>query len=209
MEINFVYILTVIVVTFVSMTLHEVAHGYASYLLGDDTAKLLGRLSLNPLKHIDPFLTILLPIMLALVGAPIFGGAKPVPFNPNNIRGGEWGVALVAIAGPVMNFLIAFVVFGIWALAPSNGLWGQILINTVYINLGFFIFNLIPIPPLDGSRILYALAPEFVQRGMEYLERFGLMIIFVVLLLADSAVMNFMSTAINFFFNLFGHVFGL
>ena len=98
------------------MIIHEVMHGYASYWLGDDTAKMQGRLSLNPIKHIDPFLTILLPVALALSGGPIFGGAKPVPFNPLNIKYGEWGVALVAMAGPITNFLLAFIIFAIWVV---------------------------------------------------------------------------------------------
>jgi len=211
MSFDIVYITIVIVVILISMTFHEAMHAYTGFWLGDDTARLHGRLSFNPIKHIDPFLTILLPVMLAIVGAPIFGGAKPVPFNPNNVRGGEWGAALIAIAGPLMNLTIAFIVFGIWVLAgtPGNGIWGQIFVTAVTVNLGFFIFNIIPIPPLDGSRILYALAPEFVKRGMEAMEQFGIIIIFAIILFADSAFGIFFVSAINFFTQLFVHFYGI
>lgn len=211
MSFDIVYIIIVIVVILISMTLHEAMHAYTGFWLGDDTARLHGRLSFNPIKHIDPFLTILLPVMLAIVGAPIFGGAKPVPFNPNNVRGGEWGAALIAIAGPLMNFTIAFVVFGIWVLAetPGSGIWGQIFVTAVTVNLGFFIFNMIPFPPLDGSRVLYALAPEFVKRGMEAMEKFGIIIIFAIILFADSAFGTFFVSAINFFTQLFVRFYGI
>src|SRR6476469_4685290 len=113
-EAFFLNIAIIIGVILFSMTLHEAMHGFVAYWLGDDTAKLQGRLTLNPVKHIDPFLTLLLPIMLALIpGAPIFGGAKPVPFNPNRVRFEEWGAALVAFAGPLTNLILAFLFFGI------------------------------------------------------------------------------------------------
>ncbi|MGB4420464.1 MAG: site-2 protease family protein, partial [Candidatus Saccharimonadales bacterium] len=177
--------------------------------LGDDTARLQGRLTINPIKHIDPFMTILLPLMLAISGAPVFGGAKPVPFNPNKVRGDEWGIALVAIAGPLTNFLIAFVVFGIWALVnPQVEIINQFFMTAVYVNLGFFIFNIIPIPPLDGSRVLYALAPDFVRKVMESIERFGVMIVFAFVLIASPLLMRFMSDVMSTILNLFLFIFG-
>jgi len=129
MNIDILYIAIVIVAILLSMTLHEAMHAFMSYWLGDDTAKVLGRLTLNPIKHIDPFLTIILPVMLALVGAPIFGGAKPVPFNPQNVRWGEWGAALVALAGPLTNLVIAFVAFGIRQVigVPEGDIWYGVL----------------------------------------------------------------------------------
>ncbi|HMH70533.1 MAG TPA: site-2 protease family protein, partial [Candidatus Saccharimonadales bacterium] len=155
-------------------------------------------------------LTLLLPVMLAIIGAPIFGGAKPVPFNPNRVRYDEWGAALIAIAGPLTNLLIAFVVFGIYALAGTpDGLLGMILTTAIMVNLGFFIFNMIPIPPLDGSRVLYALAPEFVRRGMEAVERYGIIFVFIIVLLASSLIGAFMLSAINFFLGIFSTIFGL
>lgn len=211
MNIDIVYLVIVLIVVLVSMTLHEAMHAFASYWLGDDTAKLLGRLTLNPVKHIDPFLTLLLPILLAVSGAPIFGGAKPVPFNPNKLRLGEWGMAIVAIAGPITNFIIAFLAVGIWSLidVSSQTSWGQIFITIASVNLGFFVFNMIPLPPLDGSRVIYVLAPEFIRRGMEALEQFGVILVFVIVLVSSSGLNSFMLAAINLFLNIFGFIFGI
>ena len=211
MSLDITYIIVVVVVILLSMTLHEAMHAFVSYWLGDDTAKQQGRLTLNPVKHIDPFLTLLLPLMLAVIGAPIFGGARPVPFNPDRVRYDEWGAALVAIAGPLTNLLIAFVVFGIYTVggAPESGLFATITITAVMVNLGFFIFNMIPIPPLDGSRVLYALAPEFVRRGMEAIERFGIMFVFLIILVASPLIGSFMRTVTGFFLEVFGRIFGL
>ncbi len=211
MTVDIAYILIVIIVILLSMTLHEAMHGFVSYWLGDDTAKLQGRLTLNPIKHIDPFLTIILPIILALSGMPIFGGAKPVPFNPFNVRWGDWGAALVAIAGPLTNFVIAFVVFGIWVLlgSPVMGTAYLVIHTTVLVNLGFFIFNMIPITPLDGSRVLYALAPDFAKRGMEAMERYGIIVVFGIVILAGQYLSSFMIAAINFFLTVFTGIYHL
>ncbi|PID32603.1 zinc metalloprotease ywhC [Candidatus Saccharibacteria bacterium] len=205
------YIAIVLAIILFSMMLHEIMHGLTAYVLGDDTAKLMGRLSLNPLRHIDPFMTILLPVILALSGLPIFGGAKPVPFNSNRIRYDEWGVALVAIAGPLTNLLLAFVAFGIYAVlgVGVNSTAGSILMLFVSINLGFFAFNILPIPPLDGSRVLYALAPNFVRRAMEFIEGAGITLIFVIVLLASQAIGVLMSTIIGKIIWLFSVIFGV
>lgn len=215
-EIQILQIAIVLGVILFSMTLHEAMHGFVAFWLGDDTAKLQGRLTLNPIKHIDPFLTILLPVMLAIVGAPIFGGAKPVPFNPERVRYDEWGAALVALAGPLTNFLIAFVVFGIGTVAGFNmadlssaNVFEMILTYGVIVNLGFFVFNMIPVPPLDGSRVLYALAPEFARRIMEYIEQYGLFLIFILVLLASSLIGAFMSQTIQFFVEVFSKIFAV
>lgn len=209
MDINITYIITVLAVILFSMTLHEAMHGFMAYWLGDDTAKLQGRLTLNPIKHIDPVLTILLPIMLALIpGAPIFGGAKPVPFNPARVKYDEWGAALIALAGPLVNFLIAFICFGAWALMGySTSEVGTVLSIAIYVNLGFFIFNILPIPPLDGSRVAYALAPEFVRRGMEAIERYGIIFVFAIVLLASQQIGIFMIGAINAILGVFQAIF--
>lgn len=209
MNIDILYIIIVIVVILLSMTLHEAMHAFVGYWLGDDTAKAQGRLTLNPIKHIDPFMTILLPIMLAISGLPIFGGAKPVPFNPQNVRWGEWGAALVALAGPLTNFVLAFVIFGIRQVAalPEGSIWYGVASIAILVNLGFFVFNMIPLPPLDGSRVLYALAPEFVRRGMETIERYGIIVVFAVILLAGPSLGTFMGAVINFFLTGFSHIF--
>ncbi len=205
-------IVIVLGVILVSMTLHEVMHGLMAYWLGDDTAKEQGRLTLNPIKHIDPFLTVLLPIVLLVIGGPIFGGAKPVPFNPRRVRYDEFGAALVALAGPLVNLLIAFFTTGILVLfdpAAGSIAW-TILVMTIQINIGFFVFNMLPIPPLDGSRVLYALAPNFVRRGMEVMEQFGLIVVFALVMFAGSLLGRVMVTAIEnitrFFVMIFGGV---
>jgi Zn-dependent protease len=205
-----VYIAIVLVVILLSMTFHEAMHGFVAFWLGDDTAKREGRLTLNPVKHLDPFLSIILPLGLALIGAPIFGGAKPVPFNPNQVKGGDWGAALVAIAGPMTNFIIAFVMYGIWVLVgtpPPTQLAGKILITAFTVNLGFFIFNSIPIPPLDGSRVIYAIAPEFIRTGMRVIERYGIIVVFGAVLLFSSQIGTFVIAAMRFFIGLFSGVF--
>jgi Zn-dependent protease len=187
-------------------------HAFAGYWLGDTTAKDEGRLTLNPLAHIDPFMTILLPIFLAIAGLPIFGGAKPVPFNPNRVRYGEFGAAMVGAAGPLTNLVLAFVAFGIYVLlgTPSGAtLTGLILQSAVYVNLGFFIFNSLPIPPLDGSRVLYALAPDGARRVMETIEQYGVFFVFAIVLLFSQQLGQFMAAAVNFFVNLFAAIFGI
>jgi Zn-dependent protease len=207
-----IYIAIVLGVILISMTIHEAMHGFVAYWLGDDTAKREGRLTLNPIKHLDPFLSVILPLGLALVGAPIFGGAKPVPFNPDRVRGDDWGSALVALAGPVTNFVFAFVTFGLWVVVgapPATELAGQILITFYTVNLGFFIFNMIPIPPLDGSRVIYALAPEFVRTGMRFLEQYGLIVVFAIILLFNSQIGMLINGAMTFFIQVFAGIFSL
>ena len=189
---NFTVVIITLLVILVSMTIHEAMHAFMGYFLGDQTAKAEGRLSLNPIRHIDPFLTILLPLTLLVLGAPVFGGAKPVPFNPHKVRFGEWGVALVAIVGPLTNLVLAFTFFGIgvslsfvdkFGFSPS--LIGVTLQAFVFVNLGFFAFNMIPIPPLDGSRVLYALAPDFVRNFMRQVEQYGLVIIMALVMVGS------------------------
>ena len=197
---NFTIVIITLLVILVSMTIHEAMHAFMGYFLGDQTAKADGRLSLNPIRHIDPFLTILLPLVLLMLGAPVFGGAKPVPFNPHKVRFGEWGVALVAIVGPLTNLVLAFTFFGIgvslgfvdkFGFSPS--LIGVMLQTFVFVNLGFFAFNMIPIPPLDGSRVLYALAPDFVRGFMRQVEQYGLVIIMVLVMVGSPFISLFMN----------------
>ncbi len=215
MGIDLVYIVIVIVVILLSMTLHEAMHGFVAYWLGDDTAEREGRLTLNPIKHIDPFLTIGLPVVLALIGAPIFGGAKPVPFNPARLKYDEWGAALVAFAGPLTNLVIAFLLF-IWARIIGvdvadftyEDFQDAFFSLGVMVNLGFFAFNMIPIPPLDGSRVLYALAPDFARRGMEAIERYGLFVIFAIVLIASPVIGRFILAATTGILKLFTTIFG-
>lgn len=205
-----VYIALVIAVVLMSMTLHEAMHAYTSYWLGDDTAKREGRLTLNPIAHIDPFLTLALPVMLAILGLPIFGGAKPVPFNPMRVRYEEFGAALVGLAGPLTNLVIAFVVFGFYALLGTPaGFLGEAMVLTVLVNLGFFIFNMLPIPPLDGSRLLYALAPDGARRIMEVIERQGILLVFAAVLLFSNQIGQFILGVRDMIVAVFAAIFGL
>lgn len=217
MELTFGYIGLVVVVVLISMTLHEAMHAFTSDWLGDDTARQEGRLTLNPLAHIDPFLTIGLPLFLAITSVltqtplPIFGGAKPVPFNPYRVRYGDLGAALVGLAGPFTNLVIAFVAYGFLALFPglNEGIAGTILGLTVLVNLGFFIFNMLPIPPLDGSRALYAVAPDPVRRFMELIEQYGLIVVFAIVMLFSTQIGSFIAAVRDVLLAVFAAVFGV
>lgn len=211
MNIDIGQIATVLGVIFFSMTLHEVMHGLVALKLGDRTALQHGRLTLNPLKHIDPFMTIVLPLVLTLLGGPVFGGAKPVPFNPYALRGGEWGAALVALAGPLTNLVLAFITFGVYVLTHASiGAYGQsLMITAIKVNLGFFAFNILPIPPLDGSRVLYAIAPDGIRGGMEAIERFGVMLVFALVLIASPFLSMYMQGMIGGLITVFSNIFGV
>lgn len=169
-------IIILIVSILVAMTVHEAVHAYVGYSLGDTTAMEQGRISLNPLHHIDLFATVILPIVtLLLFHAPILA-AKPVPFNPERVRYGEMGAALIAAAGPLSNLVLAVVGAVVMHVVPSAAVASALLIF-VGLNVALFIFNFVPIPPLDGSRVLYAFAPDVLQRLMREIEPYGLFII--------------------------------
>jgi Zn-dependent protease len=174
-------LLVIFISIIISMTLHEAMHAFTGLWLGDDTAQREGRITLNPLKHIDPFLTVLLPMLLIIAGLPPFFVARPVPFNPNRVRYDEFGAALVGVVGPLTNLLLAFAAAGILNLfggsLSSFGL--EVFAIFIFINIAFFVFNMVPFPPLDGSRVLYAFAPGFLQKLMYRIESLGLMAIFI------------------------------
>ena len=178
-------IVALLVSLVISLAIHEAMHGFVAHWLGDDTAQQAGRLTLNPLKHIDLLTTIILPaVMILTVGQP-FLAAKPVPFNPERLKYGEFGVALVGIAGPVTNFLLAVIgaiAFHAAGLHASADVYNAIVIF-VEINIAMFVFNMIPFPPLDGSRLLYAFAPEALQDVMRQIESAGFLAILVFILL--------------------------
>jgi Zn-dependent protease len=205
MEQQLIFIGIVLVIVLVSMILHELAHGLVAYWLGDTTARDNDRLSLNPLKHLDWFMSVLLPLMLALSGGPIFGGAKPVPIDGRRLKWGEWGFALVAVAGPLTNILLGLVGFLVWHYFGGGwGGWGQIIAQeVVLINLGFAVFNMLPIPPLDGSRILYAVAPDFVRQFLASVERFGIIVVLLMVVLFNNVFARIMTGAIQGILELF------
>lgn len=184
MSINPISLVSYLVTLVIAITVHEFCHAWAGHRLGDVTAQREGRLTLNPIKHIDPFFTLLLPIMLILVGSPVvFGAAKPVPFNPYAVRYGKWGAALVALAGPMSNFAMAAFVSLYLRLFSLPAVATSVLVSFVMINLGFFVFNMLPIPPLDGSRVLYAAAPPALADIMDRIERFGIAGVMLILFL--------------------------
>ncbi len=178
-----------ILVILLSVIVHEVMHGYAAYLLGDPTAKLAGRLTLNPLKHLDPVGSVLVPVLTAMAGVP-FGWAKPVPFNPYNLRGGKWGPGIVAVAGPFSNYLLA-VIFAIilhfsYLFPFGSGIGPELLYGIIWVNVALGTFNLIPVPPLDGSKVLFALLPFRFEKILHSLERYQLILFVFVIFFAGS-----------------------
>lgn len=181
-------IIIVFVSLVISITVHEALHAFTGYWLGDDTAKLEGRISLNPLKHIDLFTTILLPLITLIIFKVPLLAAKPVPFNPNRVKFEEFGAALVGISGPLVNLLMAVITAGIINLFESSLAVGaqQALLIFMVVNIGLFVFNMIPIPPLDGSRLIYSVAPEPVKALMASMEQFGIIIIFAIVLMVPA-----------------------
>lgn len=171
------FVISITILLF-SVVLHEVAHGAVANKLGDPTARLLGRLTLNPLKHLDPIGSVFVPFVTSLLGVP-FGWAKPVPYNPHNLKNKRWGEALVGFAGPGTNLFLALV-FGLtlrFATLPPGA--DSVFAVITLINLLLAIFNLVPIPPLDGSKLLFAFAPNISPRIRQLLEQNG----FILLLL--------------------------
>lgn len=209
---NIGLVIAILAVILISMILHELAHGVVAYLLGDTTAKDEGRLSLNPLKHLDPITSVALPLLMFIAGGPVFGGAKPVPVDSRRLKWGPFGMALVAIAGPLTNFilaLISFVVFYHAGLLSENNFIGVLAANVVTINLGFFVFNILPIPPLDGSRLLYAIAPDGVRDVMEKMENsLGIWLVFGLIIIFSSVLTTLMSGMITGIVQFFLHLVG-
>lgn len=186
MNIDLQGIAILLVVVLFSMSIHEMMHAFTADWLGDDTARHMGRVSLNPLRHIDPFFTVALPLLLLLSGSRfLFGAAKPVQVNFNRLRYGELGGALVGMIGPLTNLIIAVaaaVLFNALTLDPGSVAYA-VFKYAIVLNVGLFIFNSIPWPPLDGSRLLYAFAPRPLQEIMESIEGMGMigLIIFIFL----------------------------
>ena len=201
--------LFIIIILIMSVIIHEVAHGYAALALGDPTAKYENRLTLNPLSHIDPIGSVMVHLMGYFLGGFIIGWAKPVPFNPYNLKPERFGLparageALVALAGPLSNIGIA-VIFGIMIrLTPtplnSNAAFIELAGYVVLINITLAIFNLIPLPPLDGSKILFAILPYSWYKIREFLEQFGIVFVLIFVFF----VWQIMGPIINDLFRLF------
>lgn len=172
-----------ILILLMSVVLHEVSHGYAAYYLGDPTAKLAGRLTLNPIKHLDPVGSVLIPLLTYTTGGFIFGWAKPVPYNPYNLRS-RYGGAYVASAGPLSNLVVAAVFAGLIRFSAVLGLpptFIELSALVVLLNLILAVFNLIPVPPLDGSKILFSLLPYRYHWLEDWLNRYQLILLLILL----------------------------
>jgi len=174
MELGSIFIILVLIL---SIVIHEVAHGYAANFLGDPTARLQGRLTLNPISHIDLLGSIIIPGLLVLTSQPfLFGWAKPVPYNPYNLKNQKWGEAFVAFAGPATNIILALIFAFLIRSGLAEAVWGssilELLVPIVFINILLALFNMIPIPPLDGSKILKAFLS---YRGQMAFSRFEAM----------------------------------
>jgi Zn-dependent protease len=180
MDISFIFQILILIF---SVVIHEVSHGYAALMLGDVTAKYAGRLTLNPIKHIDPFGSVILPLIMSLLpGGLIFGWAKPVPYNLNNLNNKRWGEVIVALAGPASNLVIA-AVFGLLIRYSQFLDLGKSFIDlalvVVLINVVLAIFNLMPIPPLDGSKILFGLFPRQTAKFSSFFNAYSLILLLI------------------------------
>jgi Zn-dependent protease len=194
--------IALIVALIISVIIHEMAHGYAANWLGDPTARLAGRLSANPLVHLDPMMSVILPGILVVTGSPIlFGAAKPVPYNPYNLTNQKWGEAIVAGAGPFANIVIAVVFALLIRSADVIGLsetFVSLSVSIIFLNIFLAMFNLVPIPPLDGSKILGRLLPfplamryDSFRRGMEQNAGMAfILIIFIFVFVLSGPIYN-------------------
>ena len=192
-----------IVILIFSVVIHEVSHGYAAYFLGDPTAKYAGRLSFNPLKHLDPWGSVIIPLLLIVSNAGIiFGWAKPVPYNPYNLRNQKYGSAIVGAAGPLSNLALAliagvlmrtFLVLGI-----QDGFFLQILATVILINILLFVFNLLPIPPLDGSKVLFAVLPVSEHTKM-VLDQYGFVVLLAFIFLFSAVLQAIIFFVLQYF----------
>ncbi len=198
-------ILSVVVLIF-SVIIHEISHGLAALWLGDPTAKYAGRLTLNPISHLDLWGSIVVPILLVFSGVGvIFGWAKPVPYNPYNLRDQKYGPALVGVAGPFSNLAMALIagvvirvllVFGV----NENLLIFNVLALFVYINILLLVFNLLPIPPLDGSKLLFTFLP-ISEHTKAVLDQYGFIVLFVFIFVFSSVISYLMGLVLYFFTN--------
>ena len=172
-----------IIILIFSVVMHELAHGYAADSLGDPTPRLAGRLTLNPLAHLDWFGSVILPAFLVISGSPfLVGWAKPVPFNPHYLRNKKWGGALVALAGPTSNIVLAIIFALILKFAPLSLFMVGFVNSIIITNIALAVFNLVPIPPLDGHHILYAVLGNRASQVKAFLQRYAMVILIIFII---------------------------
>ncbi len=198
---DFSIVIVQFVVFIFSVIIHEISHGYIAEILGDDTARREGRLTLNPISHIDPIGSVLLPLFLYFSHLPIIGWAKPVPYNPYNLKNPKMGAGFIAFAGPISNIvfasLFALTLRGLNSVGIENPVVILLFNNIIIINVALAIFNLVPIPPLDGSKVLFALLPHTLIEVQYFLEQYS-MILFLLFVFFG---FQFIEPLINFILN--------
>lgn len=186
MQVDFIFQIAILIM---SVVIHEVSHGYAASFLGDQTVRYQGRLTLNPLKHLDFVGSFIVPSLAYFLGGFIFGWAKPVPYNPYNLKPWRWSEAMVAFAGPAANIFLALIFGMLLRFGVSSGAswaspaFAQITALIVFINILLAIFNLVPIPPLDGSKLLFTILPDKFLEIREFFEKYGLVLVLLFIFL--------------------------
>lgn len=196
MGIDFIFQIAILIM---SVVVHEVSHGYAANALGDPTAKYEGRLTINPAKHLDPVGSFMVPALSYFLGGFIFGWARPVPYNPHNLRPGRWSEAAVAAAGPASNIAIALVFSLLLRTVTGSEAFVEITALIVFINILLAVFNLMPIPPLDGSKLLFAIFPNKLYELRYFFERYGLILVILFIFF----IWQFISPLVFSIFSLF------
>jgi Zn-dependent protease len=191
-----------------AVTFHEAAHGFVAYRFGDDTAARAGRMTLNPLSHVDPFGTVLLPVLLFVTSGFLFGYAKPVPVNFGRLRHPRRDMVWVALAGPVMNILLAIVssllLFGVDWMPPTSARWAaENLVHSMQLNVVLCVFNMLPFPPLDGGRVAVGILPRFLALPLARVEPYGMTILVVLF------AVSYMGAHSGYGFNLLGWLIGV
>ena len=191
-----------------AVTFHEAAHGFVAYRFGDDTAARAGRMTLNPLRHVDPFGTVLLPALLFVSSGFLFGYAKPVPVNFGRLRHPRWDMVWVALAGPGMNMLLALIsalsLYALYWMPSSVSPWAQLnLAHSIELNVVLAVFNMLPFPPLDGGRVAVGILPRFLARPLARVEPYGMLILMLLF------VVSYVGVRSGLHFNLFGWLIGV
>lgn len=192
-----------IIVLIISVVIHELAHGYTADALGDPTPELAGRLTMNPIKHLDFFGSIFLPALLILTGAPfVLGWAKPVPFNPHYFKNKKWGGAIVAVAGPLSNIAIALIFALVLKFIPLSVFMIVFVQGIVVVNVVLALFNLVPIPPLDGHHIIFPLIPEKYADIKDFLRKYSFVILIFFIMYGWRFFSPFVMKVVNIFLSL-------